>query len=57
MVLFGDSITQHGFEDGGWAASVADFFSRRADVFNRGFGGCAWGIGSNRSRSGDVIPC
>lgn len=39
IVLFGDSITQHGFEDGGWAASVADYFSRRADVFNRGFGG------------------
>ena len=39
VVLFGDSITQHGFEDGGWAGTVADYFSRRADVFNRGFGG------------------
>ena len=39
VVLFGDSITQHSFEPGGWGATIADFFSRRCDVFNRGFGG------------------
>ena len=38
-VLFGDSITQHSFEDGGWGAAVADLLSRRSDVLNRGFGG------------------
>ena len=39
IVLFGDSLTQRGFEDGGWAAALAHHFGRRADVYNRGFGG------------------
>ncbi len=39
VVLFGDSLTQRGFADGGWAAAVADYLTRRADVYNRGYGG------------------
>ena len=42
IVLFGDSITQQGFGmDGnvGWASLLASDYSRRADVFNRGFSG------------------
>jgi lysophospholipase L1-like esterase len=39
IILFGDSITQHSFEDGGWGGAVADLFARRSDVLNRGFGG------------------
>lgn len=38
-VLFGDSLTQHSFENSGWGAAVADLLSRRCDVFNRGYGG------------------
>ena len=41
IFLFGDSLTQYSFspQDGGWGASVADHFQRRADVINRGFSG------------------
>ena len=39
IVLFGDSLTQRGFEEGGWASAVAHHFGRRADVYNRGYGG------------------
>ena len=39
VVLFGDSLTQRGFEPGGWAAALAHYFGRRADVYNRGYGG------------------
>ena len=39
IVLFGDSLTQKGFEDGGWVCRVANYFGRKADVFNRGFSG------------------
>ena len=28
IVLFGDSITQRGFANGGWAALLADFYTR-----------------------------
>eukprot|EP00667_Euglena_gracilis_P020064 EG_transcript_21610 len=38
FVLFGDSITQRGFEDG-WVASLANHYTRKADVLNRGYGG------------------
>jgi lysophospholipase L1-like esterase len=39
--LFGDSITQRGFEvlNNGWAALLANDYVRRADVINRGYGG------------------
>ena len=39
VVLFGDSLTQRGWGEGGWCSSVADLFQRRADVYNRGYGG------------------
>ena len=42
IVLFGDSITQQGFGyEGkvGWASLLASDYSRRADVFNRGYSG------------------
>jgi lysophospholipase L1-like esterase len=45
VVLFGDSLTQRGWEEGGWVARMAAHFGRRADVYNRGFGGynTRWG--------------
>ena len=36
---FGDSLTQEGFKVGGWAARLADRYSRRLDVICRGFSG------------------
>mmetsp|Transcript_16470 Transcript_16470/g.32197 ORF Transcript_16470/g.32197 Transcript_16470/m.32197 type:complete len:266 (+) Transcript_16470:29-826(+) len=39
IVLFGDSITQHSFNVGGWGQRMADYYVRRADVLNRGFSG------------------
>lgn len=39
VVLFGDSLTQNGFGAHGWVSRVADVFSRRADVLNRGYSG------------------
>ncbi len=39
VVLFGDSLTQRGWGEDGWAAAVAHAAQRTADVFNRGFGG------------------
>ena len=34
IVLFGDSLTQRGFEPEGWAAALAHYYGRRADVYN-----------------------
>ncbi|KAM7275157.1 hypothetical protein ACFE04_017023 [Oxalis oulophora] len=39
IVLFGDSITEQAFRFGGWGASLADTYSRKADVLVRGYGG------------------
>ncbi|KAK9828721.1 hypothetical protein WJX72_001713 [[Myrmecia] bisecta] len=40
FVLFGDSLTQQSFDPaGGWGASLADAYARKADVINRGYGG------------------
>lgn len=41
IVLLGDSITQFSFsvDQGGWGAALADWYSRKADVINRGFSG------------------
>ncbi|CAH9104381.1 unnamed protein product [Cuscuta europaea] len=39
IVLFGDSITQQSFRSGGWGSSLADHYSRKADILNRGYGG------------------
>jgi len=35
IVVFGDSLTQRGFEEGGWVSALAQHFNRRADVYNR----------------------
>ncbi|CAM6098249.1 unnamed protein product [Calypogeia fissa] len=41
IVLFGDSLTEWSFrvDECGWGASLANHFSRKADVVARGFGG------------------
>ncbi|XP_019464016.1 PREDICTED: GDSL esterase/lipase At5g62930 isoform X1 [Lupinus angustifolius] len=39
IVLLGDSITEQSFKDGGWGASLANAYSRKADVLVRGYGG------------------
>ena len=37
IVLFGDSITEEAFGEGGWGASLANHYSRSADVVLRGY--------------------
>jgi isoamyl acetate esterase len=37
IVLFGDSITEEAFGEGGWAACLANHYSRSADVVLRGY--------------------
>jgi lysophospholipase L1-like esterase len=39
FVLFGDSITQRAFSPGGWASALADAYTRRVDIVNRGYSG------------------
>ncbi|CAK9230860.1 unnamed protein product [Sphagnum troendelagicum] len=39
FLLFGDSITQLSFENGGWGAALAALYSRQADVILRGYRG------------------
>ncbi|KAI3439995.1 SGNH_hydro domain-containing protein [Psidium guajava] len=39
IYIFGDSITEHSFGDGGWGASLAHHFSRTVDVVLRGYSG------------------
>lgn len=39
IYLFGDSITEFSFDDGGWGSALANHFSRRADVVVRGYSG------------------
>ncbi|XP_077228997.1 SGNH hydrolase-type esterase superfamily protein [Tasmannia lanceolata] len=39
IVLFGDSITEESFGEGGWGAALASHFSRTADVVLRGYSG------------------
>lgn len=39
VILFGDSISQESFSEGGWGATIADHFQRKCDVLNRGFSG------------------
>ncbi|XP_039123876.1 GDSL esterase/lipase At5g45920 isoform X1 [Dioscorea cayenensis subsp. rotundata] len=39
LVLFGDSITEGSFMEGGWGATLAHHFSRTADVVLRGYSG------------------
>ncbi|KAL3820364.1 hypothetical protein ACJIZ3_006269 [Penstemon smallii] len=39
IYLFGDSITEESFSDGGWGSSLANHFSRTGDVVLRGYSG------------------
>jgi lysophospholipase L1-like esterase len=41
VVVFGDSITQHGYNSAisGWVAGLGNWWTRRVDVLNRGFSG------------------
>jgi lysophospholipase L1-like esterase len=39
ITLFGDSITQMGYGEGKWVACLADAYTRKADVVNRGYSG------------------
>ncbi|KAK9815163.1 hypothetical protein WJX73_009257 [Symbiochloris irregularis] len=39
FLFFGDSLTQRGFELGGWGAGMTDLYRRTADITLRGFGG------------------
>lgn len=39
IYLFGDSITEESFDDGGWGASLANHFARTVDVVLRGYSG------------------
>ncbi|XP_009783081.1 GDSL esterase/lipase At5g45920 [Nicotiana sylvestris] len=39
IYLFGDSITEMSFEDGGWGASLVNHFNRTVDVVLRGYSG------------------
>lgn len=44
FILFGDSITQHSFDEGGWGARLASHYQRKADIVLRGYSGynIAW---------------
>lgn len=37
FVLFGSSIVQYSFANGGWGATLADIYSRKADILVRGY--------------------
>jgi len=39
VLLFGDSLTQKGFHDGGWCSKLVEDFERKCDFLNRGFNG------------------
>ncbi|KAM5560425.1 GDSL esterase/lipase WDL1-like [Rosa sericea] len=39
FVLFGSSIVQFSFSNGGWGAILADLYSRKADILVRGYAG------------------
>ncbi|GMH04201.1 hypothetical protein Nepgr_006040 [Nepenthes gracilis] len=39
FVLFGSSIVQMSFSNGGWAAILADIYARKADILLRGYNG------------------
>ncbi|OMO65346.1 Lipase, GDSL [Corchorus olitorius] len=39
IYLFGDSITEESFDDGGWGASLVNHFARTVDVVLRGYSG------------------
>ncbi len=39
FVLFGDSLTQQSFEEGGWGSKLVSRYQRKADVTLRGYSG------------------
>ncbi|CAL1378771.1 unnamed protein product [Linum trigynum] len=39
FVLFGSSIVQFSYGVGGWGAMLSDYYSRKADILIRGYGG------------------
>lgn len=39
FVLFGSSIVQHSFTNGGWGAILTDIYARKADILLRGYFG------------------
>ncbi|XP_019632842.1 PREDICTED: isoamyl acetate-hydrolyzing esterase 1 homolog [Branchiostoma belcheri] len=39
VILFGDSITQYAFNDGGWGAALQELLQRKCDIICRGFSG------------------
>lgn len=39
FVLFGSSIVEFSFSNGGWGAILADLYARKADIFLRGYSG------------------
>ncbi|EEF39841.1 GDSL esterase/lipase At5g45920 [Ricinus communis] len=39
IYLFGDSITEESFDEGGWGAALANHFARTVDVMLRGYSG------------------
>lgn len=56
-VTFGDSITQQGFivEKSGWVSMLADYWTRKVDVINRGYSGYNTRLGLRMVRD-VVIP-
>ena len=51
VVLFGDSLTQRGYQQCGWVSAVSNYYGRKADVFNRGYGGYNTKYGRHLMRS------
>jgi hypothetical protein len=39
FLIFGDSLTQQSFEEGGWGARLVSRYQRKADVTLRGYSG------------------
>ncbi|KAK1298189.1 GDSL esterase/lipase CPRD49 [Acorus calamus] len=39
FVLFGSSIVQYSFSNGGWGSTLSDIYSRKADILVRGYSG------------------
>ncbi|KAJ3680744.1 hypothetical protein LUZ60_015233 [Juncus effusus] len=49
IVLFGSSIVQYSFSNGGWGAILADVYARKADIILRGY------LGWNSRRAVQVL--
>ncbi|RLM58265.1 hypothetical protein C2845_PM18G13020 [Panicum miliaceum] len=49
FVLFGSSIVQYSFSNGGWGPALADIYARKADILLRGY------IGWNTRRALQVM--